>query len=331
MKLRLKRKLHLKELESLQYAGKKLVNIARVSSYSLLPAVIVFELTKRCNLRCKMCNQASQRTKLVSRYKELSLEEWEKIIDDIDNSFFFKPRIHLTGGEPLLYPGILELVEYIKKRHFKCSITTNGLILPKKAEAFVNLGVNNINVSIDGPEKIHDFVRGVPSSFTRAMEGIKLLEKIRKANPRICINCVISGYTYDHLEETIKAIQDSGADALSFQHLIFSEEDLSEEFYQVNVDCLVDEISRIEKNNYNIPIIFYPKVKIQDLEGYYTDLSYDFGDICVAPWFIMRIRPNGDVQPCLDYTCGNIRTELSHSRCSLASIWNNTKFRNFIN
>jgi radical SAM protein with 4Fe4S-binding SPASM domain len=277
-----------------------------------------------------MCKQALGKEDFSNEYKdEMSVNDWKRCIDNIEKSFILHPRIHLTGGEPLLYTGAVELIRYAAQKHFAVSITTNGILLSKHAEALVRHGLRNLNVSVHGPQNVHDSVTGISGSFVQTMDAVRAVDKQKKEQnktiPRICMNCVISSYNNEYLEQTIEAVQDSRADALSFQHLMFSHNDLSDASCQINVARLKSQIRKIRKCNYDIETIFYPNIKMRDLEAYYGDLSYDFGKVCVAPWFIMRIAPNGDVYPCLGHTCGNVRSDAA----CLRSIWNNPEFRNF--
>jgi MoaA/NifB/PqqE/SkfB family radical SAM enzyme len=277
-----------------------------------------------------MCGQAARKTEVPETHRaELCCDEWKSCIDNIKDSFFIRPRIHLTGGEPLLVTRIDDLIQHAVRKGFKTSLTTNGILLSKHAEVLASQGISNVNVSIHGPRDIHDLITGMPGSFARAMEGVGMLRRLGSAcpegPPRICINCVINGHNYDALEETIRCVQPSGADAISFQHLSFSSQDVGNEFCQVNVERLMAQIRRIREKQHGMRVLFYPRVQREDLTAYYGDLSHNFGQVCIAPWFIMRVGPNGDVHPCLRHTCGNLRTDT----CPLRSIWNNVEFRRF--
>jgi radical SAM protein with 4Fe4S-binding SPASM domain len=323
--------INLKEIQSLQDTrlAKAANIIRRFNGYSFFPIAVILYLTFRCNFRCAFCPQAKERVDLVDSNPEPTLEELKGMIKNLENSFFVKPLIHLQGGESLLHENFLKFLEYLKVKNFKCSITTNGFLLEKYAQDLVNLGnVKYIHVSIDGPDQLHDRVRGVPHAFRNAVNGIKAInvakEKSNKARPKVNINCVINASNYERLEDTIKALQHTGADSLSFQHLgFFSKNDLND-VEKIDVASLAKEICRIRNTAYDIPIYFFPDIKIEDLNNYYVDLDYGFGNKCLRPWFSMTIMPNGDVLPCHAHgPIGNAKED------SLKVIWNDTKFREF--
>jgi len=117
----------------------------------------------------------------VAANPELTLNELKEFVKNLDRSFLIKPSIHLFGGEPLLHKDVLEFIKYLNMEKFKCSITTNGFPLEEHAQALVDFGVSHINVSIDGPEAIHDRGRNAPGAFRKALRGIQLIDSIKKA------------------------------------------------------------------------------------------------------------------------------------------------------
>ncbi len=85
-----------------------------------MPSYISISPTKRCNLKCRMCIQhrhSTDRPAALSWYqpdKELPLEAWTNLFEELTR---WRPILFITGGEPLLYPRILEVLEEAKKRH----------------------------------------------------------------------------------------------------------------------------------------------------------------------------------------------------------------------
>lgn len=99
-------------------------------------------LTRRCNMKCMYCNiQDTVR-------KELGLADWKKAIDIIKE--LDVGEIVILGGEPTLYPNIIDLVDYIaNKKHIKCSLTTNALKNFDLILELLNSGLNSLGVSVD--------------------------------------------------------------------------------------------------------------------------------------------------------------------------------------
>ena len=146
------------------------------------PQFISFTVTNACNLRCRMCGQWSEegyiKNNTVKTGKSLTVDDWKRLVDEVS---MHKIRfILLRGGETFLYPGLMELVEYINSKGIFLSIDTNGTVMDKYAEDLVRLGNMHITFSLDGPEEIHDSVRGLKGSFRKTKEAIELLNEIEK-------------------------------------------------------------------------------------------------------------------------------------------------------
>ncbi|HQU34607.1 MAG TPA: radical SAM protein, partial [Thermoanaerobaculaceae bacterium] len=188
------RRLSLKAMENAQHMG--VPNLIRyLGGWTPFPMGVVFSLTMRCNLACQMCPQVQMREE--TEYPELTLEQLEAVVDDLRASFPIRPLIHLIGGETLLRRDAVTLARHIKARGFQCSLTTNGVLLQRHAEELVGLGLDRINVSIDGPREVHDAVRGIRGAYDLAIAGIQALVAARPAGasyrPAITVNTVITG------------------------------------------------------------------------------------------------------------------------------------------
>ena len=111
-------------------------------------------LTNHCNLACKYCVSGKEAGYSDLRPsnnigKQLSPVEIINIVKSIHYICELN-EIKLTGGEPLLFNGIFELIEGLNKLEIKkVSLTTNGFFLKHKAHSIIDLGVKNINVSLD--------------------------------------------------------------------------------------------------------------------------------------------------------------------------------------
>ena len=142
-------------------------------------------LLENCMLRCKMCHmwRAKDDVALVPTYF------YQKFIDDLKDYFGSKMQILFVGGEPLLKPGILDLIEQAHKNGFFSSLTSNGsLIDSQKAFSIMDKGISSIVLSLDSLNpKTHDYLRGVKGTFKKVMRAIKYLKKYKKARQSICI------------------------------------------------------------------------------------------------------------------------------------------------
>lgn len=138
------------------------------------PSSAIIMLTNRCNLRCVMCRQWKE-----TDYTELTIEEWKKTITDLNKNGI--KNVHFTGGEPLLYAGLGELVTYCSRSGLTTGITTNGLLLDQgKLKGLLTSGLRSIAISVDGLGASYDELRGVSGSFSGIKEALSLLSEAKK-------------------------------------------------------------------------------------------------------------------------------------------------------
>jgi radical SAM protein with 4Fe4S-binding SPASM domain len=305
---------------------------------SSLPEAVTLFLTHRCNLRCKMCGQwgeggvAKKQAPEVLK-TELSLQDLEKLVDELSG---FKPSITLFGGEPLLFEGCVDLIAYIKSKAMHCLMITNGSLLQDHAEALVKAGLDELNLSLDGGQELHDQIRGMPGLFERINKGLEKLNSCKalsgKNRPLVNLQCTITKYNYQHLEQLTKVAQDIKADSLTFHNLIFlnpeslqkqasfdrrlgsSSADWQGFVFEPGIDPKVLDEKRKEilSRRYDFSLDFYPNFSCRELEAYYADPCYSPSAQncrCISPWLVAYVFPDGQIKPCLNfsYSFGNIK------------------------
>ena len=145
-------------------------------------------VTDRCNLRCRYCMPETG-VQWVPREQVLSLEEMERLARLLVAQGI--RRIKITGGEPLLRPGIVQLIENLASIRGleELSMITNGLLLERFAQPLKDAGLNRLTVSLDSldEEKFKAITRG--GELKRVFAG---LEAARKAGlGPLKINCVM--------------------------------------------------------------------------------------------------------------------------------------------
>ncbi len=325
------------------------------------PANLNLNLTRRCNLKCVMCEQhrhdpGPTGLPWYDPRRELPLSAWIGLLDQVAA---FRPRLYLTGGEPTLYPHFPEFLDEAKRRGFVVHLQTNGTLLDRVADRLVDLGVEMVTVSMDGPREIHDAVRGQAGAFGKSSAGIKALvaarDRHRAPGPIILINCVISKASLATLDQMAPLAHELGADILQIQHTIFNSAanvqrhnralspefaagqglDLAppsipdSEFYEseltaADLPVLRDRLQEARRQAKDrVKLLFLPNLPLDLLEPYYLDLAHPFPQMCNAPWKGCRILPDGTVSPCLHLVAGNIATQ------PFQEIWNGPKMRRF--
>ncbi|WP_456395974.1 radical SAM protein [Thermococcus sp.] len=146
-------------------------------NYLSAPLTAFLHLTWGCNLRCKYCFLNAPRKTLR---KPLTLSEFRRIIDELSEMKTFE--LCITGGEPLLHPRFLDIVEHAYAKGLALNVTTNGLLL--NGHLARTLAGYNVNVQIPlqgSTPKIHEELTGIRGSFNGALRAIRLLNSY-KAN-----------------------------------------------------------------------------------------------------------------------------------------------------
>lgn len=173
---------------------------------------VFLELTRRCNLKCTMCNiWGSVRNVKKEKEEELNWAAWSQIISG-SKSLRMMPKINLTGGEPFLREDIVELVSnLLKMSHIQqVCIASNGslpsriLVQVREMLEACPQGKNlEVAISLDGLGKLHDEIRGIPGLFAMVRKTLLGLCELRDRYPQLKIisNAVLQPANIDAIEE----------------------------------------------------------------------------------------------------------------------------------
>jgi len=156
--------------------------------------LIAFEVTRRCNLKCKHCRGDSRN---VAYQNELTLNEIKTILNNVAS--FSKPIIIVTGGEPLFRDDVFDITGYSTSLGLRTVLATCGHFLTDNTvQKLIETGVSRISVSLDGatPE-VHDNFRGVNGAFEAAVKG---LETAKRHGLDFQINSTLTNINIDNLE-----------------------------------------------------------------------------------------------------------------------------------
>ncbi len=178
------------------------------------PFLVVWNITKRCNLRCKHCYANATPTGAPD---ELTTEEKKRLIDQLDEAGVVS--VAFSGGEPLMAPDIFEIFKYTADKGMYVNVATNGtLITPEVARKMKESGVGYVEVSIDSPDpKEHDEFRGVPGAWERAIQGIK---NARDAGLCTGIAYTVTKKNLHRVPEMIKLARDLKVSTMMFFNFV---------------------------------------------------------------------------------------------------------------
>lgn len=149
-------------------------------------------VTDRCNFRCQYCMPA-EGLPWLERDGVLSFEEIERIV--ALTAAMGVTDVRLTGGEPLVRREFPRLVSMLAPLVEDLSITTNGFLLDRDADALVRAGATRFNVSIDSLQRDRFFAMTRRDALPRVLRGLEVLAAFPEAHP-IKVNAVaMRGFT----------------------------------------------------------------------------------------------------------------------------------------
>lgn len=132
-------------------------------------------LLNTCNLGCVYCTMADSDVKASNSDKKskLSVANLLELISQLHAELNLE-TIRLTGGEPLLYPDLIQVVDGINKLGIdQIKLTTNGFLLQRMASGLKQAGLKSINVSLDAIDENVFFLMSKRSDVTRILKGIE--------------------------------------------------------------------------------------------------------------------------------------------------------------
>ena len=202
--------------------------------------VVVWNVTRRCNLKCVHCY--AHATGEAAK-DELSAEEGKVLLDDLAQ--FGCPVVLFSGGEPLIRQDLVELADYAVKLGMRAVISTNGTLISRSvAQVLKDVGLSYVGISLDGMREVNDRFRGVKGAFDRAMAGI---EHCQQAGIKVGLRFTINRMNAAEIPAIFDLLEERNIPRVCFYHLVYAgrgselmEEDLSREETREVVDLIID-------------------------------------------------------------------------------------------
>ncbi|MBA3028597.1 MAG: 12,18-didecarboxysiroheme deacetylase [Desulfobacteraceae bacterium] len=207
--------------------------------------VVVWNITRRCNLKCIHCYAHAKDHAASS---ELTTEEGKALIDDLAN--FGVPVILFSGGEPLARKDLPELAHYAVGKGLRAVISTNGTLITREtAQTLKDIGLSYVGISLDGMEEINDRFRGAKGAFSAAMEGIR---NTRAAGIKVGLRFTINKFNVSEIPHIFNMLREMDIPRACFYHLVYSgrgsgmvADDLSLEDSRKAVDLILEETRKL--------------------------------------------------------------------------------------
>ena len=280
---------------------------------------IQWHLTNACNLNCLHCYGEGKAS------REMTANEVKRQIDDLALMFQaweqeyeirLSPSIQFTGGEPLLYNGLYNILSHAKEKGFELALMTNGsLITRDDSKRLKDIDLNDIQVSIEGPQSVHDSIRG-KGSFRAMVRGVEYL--IREGN-KVSAMVTLSRLNFGMIEETVEIGKSMGLWGLGFARLVpcgQGQNLLGALLTPLEVKCAYEKIQSLRGPSFSV-------TTTDPLSGLLRDEGPGAGCLggCSAGFFGVTIGSDGAVMPCrrIGLVVGNIREK------SLREIWSTSE------
>ncbi len=297
-------------------------NILRWGRSFFQPLYVIFFVTNRCNAGCPMCFYAQNMQKSLPDEKELTVEEYECIARKMKTINV----LGISGGEPFLRQDLPEILHafYRNASPLVVDLPTNGYFtetITRHVERIASQCpkmILDLQLSIDGPEEIHNAIRKLPDGFKKLEQtyDAMIALKNRYKNLRIKACIVYSAYNKNHIRQLFRVLDEkfSRLDRIVFSVVhgtTYNPEALRFEWSDYFKECKhLRSRSRVH-NIFDFHSIFTMALRIT--KNHYLKKSLirkDFFRVCKAGKRVVVVSPTGTVFPCepLWEEVGNLRT-----------------------
>ena len=282
--------------------------IRRTHRVRALPIVILMPHSS-CDCRCVMCDI----WKGSGDVRQLNEEDVTGLLNDLRK---LQTRwVVLSGGEPLLNPKLFRLCDLLRGAGVtRITLLSTGQELAAKASRVAE-AVDEVIVSLDGTESVHDEIRRVPGAYRRLGEGVAAI-KARAPELPVTGRCVIQRRNFAKWAEIVGAAMELGLD-----HISFLAADVTSEAFNRSrpwAERRRSEVAPSEEQLFELEAAFKALVAQCGAElhsGFITEspeklhriVSYYFAHNggggfprvrCNAPWVSAVVEADGTVRPC---------------------------------
>ena len=276
-----------------------------------------------CNCRCVMCDIWKDNKNL----KQLTENDIRGLLATFRK--LNTQMVLMSGGEALLNPNFFRFCEILKKQNIKVSLLSTGITLKKNAEQLLEW-VNDIVVSLDGDETMHDRIRNIPGAFHKLKDGVQHLKNINPAF-RITSRTVIHRLNFRLWPNIIDCAREMGIDQASFlpadvsshafnREVLWSEQRQHElipaEMELTELRILAEYIIGKYSSEFQSRFIAESPDKLRKIYSYYAAFyglnAFPYKK-CNAPWVSAVVEADGTVRPCFFHKAiGNIHEKQLH-------------------
>jgi Fe-coproporphyrin III synthase len=268
--------------------------------------ILIFNVHSHCNCRCLMCDiwKRTEQQQICAA----DLEPHRRSLQTLGVR-----QVVFSGGEPLLHTSLELLCGFFRDQGIRLTLLTTGLLLHKRADEVAKY-FDEIIVSVDGPNGLHDTIRRVKGAFALIVKGIAAVRE-RRPDMRISCRTTVQKANHKQLCATADAARQAGFDGISFlaadvtseafnRPLVWPGERQSEiALTAAELAALEDEIDALARVNekLGIPFVAESKTKLGKIVTHFRahlGLTTSVAPRCNAPWVSAVIEADGSVRPC---------------------------------
>ncbi|PRX38067.1 heme d1 biosynthesis radical SAM protein NirJ [Meinhardsimonia xiamenensis] len=177
--------------------------------------VVIWNLTRRCNLRCRHCYTVSADVHFPG---ELSHEQAMGVVEDI--GAFGVPALILSGGEPLDRFDFFDIAQAARRQVRYLALSTNGTkIAGETADRIAEIGFDYVGISIDGIGATNDWFRGVDGAYEAAVRGVR---ECKARGIKVGLRFTITRDNADQLDDILALCRAEGVDKFYLSHLVYA-------------------------------------------------------------------------------------------------------------
>ena len=306
----------------------------------------VIKPTSACTADCATCRHRRSLHKSMQGADNLPFERWIDLIEESSGSG--ASGLVISGGEPTLYPRLLELVDAARACSMHVKLNTNGSrVGPEIARSLVETGLGEVQISLYSANEFrHDLMRRCRGLWKLATHAVRCFGQMKARFPRFGnhVQTLLSRENLHELPDLIELCLSLGADSLAITYLEgdFSGEHLPsvrdiETFRALTLPAATEVCRQLVEPMRSRAIsvinsLFSSNILVPTdwaMGRYQPEIPPD-GPACIRPHSMALVMPNGDVHPCniVEYTHGPVMGNCRQR--SLKSIRDDGKWTQFL-
>lgn len=282
------------------------------------PTDVILLMTNHCNARCVHCKSYA----VPTPEHEMTTDEWKNTLDEL-RDWLGAVYVHFTGGEALLRPDAIDIVEHAARIGLQVELLSNGFpITEDRAERLIRSGLKRITVSLDGDSaEIHDVTRGRKRFFDRTEKALRALvheRDARKAATEIHVKTTIMSLNVSSLDKIARFAHQIGLNGVTFQALepaYYTDQLEDEKWYQNNplwvtdtavLDESISQLRKLKSEGYPVN---NSNENLELIQKYFRDPDFEKSNIhshdyskkkneCRAWAGGLQIMPDGGMKMC---------------------------------